>query len=288
MVGSTAASGATVAITEAARRAGIDRHAEAGLVENLYAEEFARRNRFSVVEDGSSVYAADNGTDKVLVRGSERLNVQVKHWETDVSDATLAQYPDVDRFASSGGFNPDADLSAHDMKGLTYDDLPVSAKARLEGTRVKNGAAKGLIRVKNAILGAVQRIVDGAKWVGNTLIDGAKSTIGQIIRSAKSAAGWYFQLSFGSQALVGVLAVAVISGAAYLLWEWSLDDERSSTSGATPIRSSRRTVTSILLATPVSINDGRGVSSGLPSSSRTMLRPSPSRPVRRDGDMCPL
>ncbi|WP_276274511.1 hypothetical protein [Haladaptatus sp. QDMS2] len=196
---SAAITGTSGSILETARRAGIDRHAEAGLVEEIHLKEIARQMGGKVVENRSPVFAPDGGVDGVVEIGEGVLKrVQVKHTAEKVGESLIKQYPDVDVFASSSGFKPNVDLSATGKSGITINDWSVRSKATLESSR----------------------IIRGVNRLGAGFIARAKSVMSVAIGAVSHGVHWYLALPVFQQIALGIIVVIAVVGTGYLIWRW--------------------------------------------------------------------
>ena len=206
----------TAAATEIARRAGIDRHTEAGLAEDFHAEAYARKVGGSVVSDNTSAFTPDGGVDKIVMTPDGEKAIQSKHYASAVSDATLRHYdPDVDVIASTKGISEKADPSKYDLEVVTYDDWPISAKARLEARRIQRGVLKGLQHPAESASSIARRVAGGGKYALKQLLGGAKLA-GKCLSSVAMRTGSKFaQYPITTQFVV---AVVFVGGPLWLLW----------------------------------------------------------------------
>lgn len=215
----------TSAAAEIARRAGINRYEEAEIAEKLHAEEYARQKGGKAIHNTSSVYAPDGGVDKSIVTESTEKTMQVKHWDNEITEATLSQHSEVDTFASSNGFN--ADPSNYEMEGWTYKDWSLRAKAKLQSIRIMKGSFRGLRWVENQISRIVWGIVGVSKWLLRKLASGVKLSSRVVVRSVRSSGSWYLGLSRGKQIFVGGAVIGIIIIALYYLWKWYQNEDNS-------------------------------------------------------------
>lgn len=204
---------------------GIDNHAQAELVERLFAKEIARRVDGEVLEDTSSVFAPDGGVDAVIRTADGDLTVQVKNLADAVGDATLKEYEGVvNYFASTNGFAEGAEPAARGMKGITGDDWSGASNVELRG----NHFLHGIRRIFTGIRDALRSLAGHTKAILSNISN-------HIASKATAAASWFLALSAGQQlaALAAVLAVAV---AVYYLYKRyrNRDHDHSPTGMGTP------------------------------------------------------
>jgi hypothetical protein len=223
---------ATGSTAEAARRAGIDRHAEAGLIEELAADNLARELGGERLNDGLHVFAPDNGVDQIIEIGSQKILVQAKHWDTPVGRAVLEECAEkgIDVLYTSNGVVPGVDPAMYDVEVLEFSDLPRHAIAKLEGDRIVRGVGKWKSHAKSATKKASKGILGRLKSVGKRLLTGAKSVVSRGAAAAKAAASWFLGLPLGWQLVIVVAAC----GTVYLVWRWHKNKSTTQpTSGAT-------------------------------------------------------
>jgi hypothetical protein len=215
----------TPVAAEIARRAGIDRYEEAEIAEKLHAEEYARQKGGKAIHNTSSVYAPDGGVDKSIVTESTEKTMQVKHWDNEITEATLSQHSEVDTFASSNGFN--LDPSNYEMEGWTYKDWSLRAKAKLQSIRIMKGSFRGLRWVENQISRIVWGIVGVSKWLLRKFASGVNLSSRVVVRSVRSSGSWYLGLSRGKQIFVGGAVIGIIIIVLYYLWKWYQGEDDS-------------------------------------------------------------
>ena len=205
----------SVAVTESARRAGIDRHVEAGLAEELHAKAYARKAGGSVLKDNTSVFTPDGGVDKLVKTPDGERAIQSKHYGSEVGEAVLRQYGgDVDVFAATKGVGESVDPSNYDLEVITADDWLIRERAVLEGRRIKRGVQRGLQHSIRGVAGVARRVGRKGKYALKQLLGGAK-----LARRSLSSAVTRGMKRFARQprSTQGA-AVVVVGGALWLLW----------------------------------------------------------------------
>lgn len=191
---------ASTVLIDLTRRAGIDRYAEAELVEQLSAQEYARYVGGTVTEDGGSVFAPDGGVDGVVHTGEEVRKIQSKHHAGELGESVLQDYADrVDVLATSNGTSPSVDPANYGIEEFTMEDWSRRAKLRLKCRRIFNGLVKGMRGVRTR-LGRIVRIFRG---VSTRLVSVLK-------RLGSAAARWVIGLTTLQQIVLaaGVVTVA--------------------------------------------------------------------------------
>lgn len=200
-----------IPLTEISRRVGIDRHAEAALVENLHAQEYARQAGGTVVEDGASAFTPDGGIDKTVSVSEKEIKIQAKHHGEEVTESVLRDYADdVDVIATSNGTSSNVDPADYDVEEFTPDDWSIRSKARLEFRRILNGIKKGLSRGRSYL----GKITSACKKTLKSLTSSVGSLTSAISSAARAAAGWVLGLTTLQQ--VGLAAGSI--GAVWLVW----------------------------------------------------------------------
>jgi hypothetical protein len=205
-----------------ARQIGFDRYAEAELVEQLHAEEYATQIGGSVVKDSSSVFTPDGGIDRIVMAEAGEKTIQSKHFGNPVGGSILEQYSsDVDVFAATNGLKESTDPSTYEMETLTSNDWSLWSKLKLEAFRVKRGYVLRFDRSKAMLRRGAGRGLTLVKSVVSRLFSGIKSAIRLSSRAAKLVASRFRRLPIGKQIVVVLAAI----GAFYLLWRWYKNDD---------------------------------------------------------------
>lgn len=202
--------------TAAARKAGVDRHAESGLAEKMHAKAYARRVGGSVIKDQSSVFTPDGGIDKIVTTNTGEKSIQSKHYGTKLGEATVKDYQsNVDVIASTRGFGENVDLSKCSCETITYDDWSLPMKTALEVDRIKRGVQIGLLQLKRGTCNLTRQIVYRSKDVGIRLLCEAKVLKRVGARIGKSAFSWLARQPVGGQVL---FVITLLGGPFWLMW----------------------------------------------------------------------
>jgi hypothetical protein len=189
---------------EFARQAGIDRHAEAGFVEDAAARGYVNKYGGEVVDTTSSVYAPDGGVDKIINTPEGKKTMQIKHYGSKIGDPVLERYNSEDIIAPTQGVRKNADLSRFESQVTRRDWLFID-KLRLELLRIKRGYCRGVryfIRGARGVRHAITRLQ--SRLAGNHLTSVGKRLISKFTRQPS-----------GRELLVFVL----FGGSLWLIWK---------------------------------------------------------------------
>ncbi|KAB1190732.1 MULTISPECIES: hypothetical protein [Haloferax] len=200
---------------------GTDNHAQAELVEQLFAKEIARHVDGEVIKGGSGVFTPDGGVDAVIKTADGRLKIQVKNFANAVGDATLKEYRDiVDVFASTNGFKNGAEPAAYGMDAFTKNDWSWASKAELYGNQFLHGVRQIFVGIYNAL----------RPFAGHVRYISA-----HIVTKTTAAASWFIALSIGKQLAI-IAAVLALAIAVYYVYKKYRGQNRddSSTGVGTP------------------------------------------------------
>lgn len=196
---------------------GTDRYAEAELVEQLHAKEYARQVGGTVTDSSASVYAPDGGVDRTVKLDEGVTKIQSKHHAGQLPESVLEEYGDqVDVIASSNGTSTGADPGNYGLEEFTMQDWSARAKIRLKCRRFFNGLIEGLRgvqtwvkKIMNVCRGLSARLTSAVKWVNSLTASAARATV-----------GWVLRLTTLQQAglAAGVVTVALLA------WRWVSTD----------------------------------------------------------------
>lgn len=133
---------------------GIDRYAEAGYIEAMFAEELAEELAGEAAATGGP-YVADGGVDAIISAATEKTTLQVKHWETAVTSDVVRDTP-ADYLGSTNGFT-DAARAVAEQRGIglrEWNDLSLARRAKLPIHRLSQLGSKALAKGYTALVNA--------------------------------------------------------------------------------------------------------------------------------------
>jgi hypothetical protein len=208
---------ATGLATEKARRLGIDRHAEAGFAERAFAKAYAKKVDGTIVDDGSSVFAPDNGIDKIVYAGSNNIPVQSKHYCHPIENHTIEKYADkVDAIGTTNGVRESADPEQYGLEYLTADDWPWRERANLEIKRIVRGFSRGVNVLSRRARIIIRHLTSGAKSIAQQINRVLKWFYHRLVKFGSATAAWFFRRSLVTQIFLSLTAIVFV----YLVWRW--------------------------------------------------------------------
>lgn len=229
--GTKAAAGATSAreVANGIAYLGTDNYVQAGAAEAIHAKELARHLGGTVVDDGSSVYAADNGIDTIIQIPDDDITVQTKHFGEPLGDSIVKQYADtVDYIASTNGFKDSANPAAHGIESWSKADWSWRGTTELKAHQFIHG----LRRLAAGVRTRLRQLVGGLQSITSTAASVVKHAASRLAAAGTAVASWFLALSLGQQLLV-ILAIIAVAAGTYYFYQWyTARDTNNSISGS--------------------------------------------------------
>jgi hypothetical protein len=212
------------ASVDIARRAGIDRHAEADYAERAYEKAVAKMTGGNVVEDGTSAFTPDGGIDSVVDTESGDMHIQTKHYGRKVSESTIKKYAeDVDVIGATNGVKQDCTPEEYGVDVVTSKHWSYRARTTLELKRIARGYRKGVTGIINRTRVAATYLVDGTKVGGRLVYMGGKSIRHNVTKTASAVAVRFAKASLRKKAVMGIVGLIIL----YLIHQWYTDENEN-------------------------------------------------------------